>query len=361
MPPMDDVTATVFVKPSCADWLAATPDHRDKNPHRQRSNDGNDAQAQVHRMGFQSRSPEWTPPVIPMHVALENVSDEVRDEVTQNSDEYLALTPFCGGAMLFAEYKSIRADATGVLEEVAGKNKLTLIRPLAKTAIQGVRRGAKPDKFAPPHILLIRCSDVPVRNELLDIGTFASTRILAFHVTAFNAALLSWALGFFRTDIDDPPEVTARRLCHAVYEGWLKSPKMLSLIDRATQGGSTLTSSARLILRRRSMDPHLWDEIRSVSRMMYTDALEPFHPHGNAATGHNLCADCKFDCHPKYNCLFTIRDEAFWGPLDLAAALKDIRGGASDDESKGSRRGAPRGRTSGGRGGGGRARGRGRY
>jgi hypothetical protein len=143
---------------------------------------------------------------------------------------------------------------------------------------------------------------------------------------------------------------------------------MMSIIDRATQGGSKLSRDQRILdfamtLEARYLphpedpvyvlmaqpctkDAKLWDDVRSAARTLtYTDNLEAFIPHVNASAGHNICADCKLDCHPKYNCMFTVRDKSWWGPLDLLSALRDLRGGASDDDGEGDRRGAPRGRA----------------
>ncbi|KAJ7907628.1 hypothetical protein B0H13DRAFT_1879357 [Mycena leptocephala] len=106
---------------------------------------------------------------------------------------------------------------------------------------------------------------------------------------------------FLRTNITDSPEVTGRRLCHAVYDGWTKSPKMMSIIDLATQGGSKLSRNQRILdfamtLEARYLphpedpvyvlmaqpctkDAKLWDDIRAAARTLtYTDNLEVFTP-----------------------------------------------------------------------------------
>jgi hypothetical protein len=362
----------MFARPTRADFLASQPVNKDKNPHHPSPvHDASDPQALVRWVGFQNNEPTWTMPVIPNHVALENVNDETCETVLANPEDYLAVTVFCGGSTLFGEYKNLRTDTLALLEEVTGKNKIVLIRPQAKAAARSVRRGpsGKADKFVGPIILLARCSDVQARTDLLKNATYPSNRILSVHVTAFDPSVLSWALMFLRTDITDSPEVTGRRLCHAVYDGWTKSPKMMSIIDRATQGGSKLSRDQRILdfamtLEARYLphpedpvyvlmaqpctkDAKLWDDIRAAARTLtYTDNLEAFTPHANASTGHNICADCKLDCHPKYNCMFTVRDKSWWGPLDLLSALRDLRGGASDDDDgEGDRRGAPRGRA----------------
>ncbi|KAJ7480705.1 hypothetical protein FB451DRAFT_1446687 [Mycena latifolia] len=370
--PMDDAMPEPALKvPTREEWLAATPTCMDENPHRPSAvHDPSDPQALAHGASFQSNEPTWNAPVIPDHVALDNLSDETVDAIRAAPGNYLAVTVFCSGAVLNDKYKNMRNDALAVLEEAAGKGKVTLIRPVAKNTAKEVRCGAagKPNKFSPPIALVARCTDKGAHDGLTGQGTFGASRALAFHVTLFNALCLSWAVGFFRTDIDDPPAVTARRLCLAVYEGIIKSSKLSSLIDHATQGGSStsrdqrildfaMTFEARflahaedpvyvLMAKPCTKNPKLWDEIRAAMRTTYTESLEAFIPHANAASGHNICADCKLDCHPKYNCMFTVRDKSWWGPLDLASALRDLRGGAdSDDEDEGSRRGAPRGRA----------------
>ncbi|KAJ7884878.1 hypothetical protein B0H13DRAFT_1889823 [Mycena leptocephala] len=319
--PMED-DAPTFVKPTRAEWLAAQPLNRDKNPHRPSPvHDPSDAQALVCWVGFQNNKPTWNMPVIPNHIALENVDAETCETVLANPEDYLAITVFCGGSMLHGEYKNLHTDALTLLEEIA---------------------------------------DVQAHTDLTKQGTYPSNRILALHITLFDPTV-SWAIMFLRTDITDPPEVTGRCLCHAAYNGWTKSPKMMSLMDRATQGGSKLLRDQRILdfvmtLEARYLphpedpvyvlmaqpctkDAKLWDDIRAAARTMtYTDNLEVFIPHANASSGHNICTDCKLDCHPKYNCMFTVCDKAWWGPLDLISALRDLRGGASDNDSEGDRR-----------------------
>ncbi|KAJ6474368.1 hypothetical protein C8R45DRAFT_935764 [Mycena sanguinolenta] len=364
-----------FTSPTRAEWLTALPKNKELNPHRpSTAHDPADPHATTSWTGFQNNEPGWTAPIIPDHIALQNMSDDVREAISAAPDRFLAVTVFCGGSVLTEAYKNMRTDIASVLEEVAGEDKLTLIRPQAKTATKGARRGpaGKPEKFAPPHGLIARCSDAHAREKLTRQGTYGVNHVLGFHITAFNAALLSWALGFFRTDITDTPATAGRRLCYAAYQGWRKAPKLLGLIDRATQGGSTLsrdqhvldfalTLNARyiphetdpvyvLMAQPCTKDAALWDEIRTATWMIYVDDLEAFTPHVNAVSGHNICADCKLDCHPKYNCMFTVRDLAWWGPRDLPSALKYLRGGESDDDDdEGDRREAPRGRGHAGR------------
>ncbi|KAJ7276389.1 hypothetical protein B0H12DRAFT_18708 [Mycena haematopus] len=364
-----------FTSPTRAEWLTALSKNRDQNPHRPSpAHNAADPQALASWMGFQNNEPGWTTPIIPDHVALENMSDEIREAVSAAPEKFLAVTIFCGGSVLSEAYKNMRADVVAVLEEVVGKDKLTIIRPQAKTTARGIRRGmaGKPDKFVPPRALIARCSDARAREDLTRQATYGVNHLLGFHITAFDTTVLSWAIGFFKTDIADTPATGARRLCYGAYQGWLRSPKLLGLIDRATQGGSTLSRDQRildfaltldaryipheadpiyvLMAQPCTKDPVLWDEIRAAARMIYVDDLEAFTPHANAASGHNICADCKLDCHPKYNCMFTVRDTAWWGPRDLTSALKDLRGGESDNsDTEGDRRGAPRGRGYGGR------------
>ncbi|KAJ7671725.1 hypothetical protein B0H17DRAFT_1141496 [Mycena rosella] len=371
--PMDDLTLEpAFEAPTRAAWLAAVPTFRDENPHRPSpAHDPANPQALTHWTSFQSNDPMWNAPVMPDHVVLENMSDETTDAVRANPGNYLAVTMFCSGVVLNKKYKNMHSDALGILEEIAGKGKVTLIRPMAKDKAKEVRRGLtakKLDKFIPPIALIARCTDEQARADLTGQGTFGSTRALGFHVTLFDIACLSWAVGFFKTDINDSPDVTACRLCLAVYDGINKSQKLSSLVDRATQGGSRASRERRtldfaltfegrflphnedpvyvLFAKPCTKNAKLWDEIRAAMRTTYTKSLEAFIPHANTASGQNICADCKLDCHPKYNCMFTARDKAWWGPLNLASALRDVRGGEdSDDEDEGDCRGAPRGRA----------------
>ncbi|KAJ7490683.1 hypothetical protein FB451DRAFT_1389447 [Mycena latifolia] len=264
-------------------------------------------------------------------------------------------------ATLYDKHKNVRTDLLTIIEEVTGKGTVTVIMPQPKVAPKQARRGpaGKPNKFAGPVSMLVRCSDPQLRSELTDQSTFAADRLLAFHVTLFNAALLSWAVGFFKTDINDQPDATALRLRWAVYEKLTKAspaPKATGLIDRATQGGNTLSREKSLLDFASTLDVHylphadnpvyvlyakpctqdakLWDEIRAALRITYTDLLEAFIPHANTATGHNLCADCKLDCHPKYNCMFTVHDKDWWGPRGLESILKLLRGGDSESEGE---------------------------
>lgn len=384
---MDDVVAVAFKAPTREAVLAATPVDADKNPHcPSPAHNPNDPQAFTQYSSVQSNDPLWNAPIMPDHVVLENMSDETVAAVTTAPDDYLGITTFCYGSTLASKYKNIHNDILACLEEVAGKGKITLIRPMVKDSTQTMRRGLggnKANKFIPPIAFIARCTDKGARDRCTDQATFGATRTLAFHVTTFDATRLSHAVGFFRTDISDPPTVTARRLCYGAYEGMRKSQKLFSLFDRLTQGGSSTSRDQRLanfaatfkgrflphaenpiyvlFAKPCTTNPKLWDEMRAAMRTTYTDALEAFVPHANAAVGHNICADCKLDCHPKYNCMFTVRDKSWWGPLDLASALKDLRGGDSDDENEGDRRGAPRGRATRGffgRGSSSRARGR---
>ncbi|KAJ7447821.1 hypothetical protein FB451DRAFT_1188094 [Mycena latifolia] len=357
-----------------AQWLAAGPDCHNENPHRPSLlHDAGNDEAATQYAGFQGNNPLWNLPVIPDHVALDNVDDATKAAIEENPGNYLAATVFCGGSTLSNRYTNLRPDTQKTMEEVTGEGVVRVIKPQAKTTSKAPRRGGgKPDKFAPPATLIVRCSDAGARTALARQATFGRDRALAFHITLFSAACLSWAVGFFRTDINDPPALTGRCLAFAVYDG-LKNgirgaPKALALIDRATQGGSSSSLDQRLLSFARTFevrylahddnpiyvlfakpcttDHKLWDAVRAAMRAVtYIDEIEAFTPHANASSGHNICADCKLDCHPKYLCMFTVCDRNWWGPHDLAGALRDIRGGGdTDEEDEGTLRGAPRGR-----------------
>ncbi|KAJ7200435.1 hypothetical protein GGX14DRAFT_572198 [Mycena pura] len=212
---MDDVVVVVFKAPTREAILAATPVGADKNPHRPSpAHDPNDPQAFAQYSSVQSNDPLWTAPVMPDHVVLENMSDETVAAVTAAPGEYLGITAFCYGSVLANQYKNIHTDILSCLEEVAGKGKITLILPMAKNSALTMRRGlggTKANKFVPPIALIARCTDKGARDRCTDQATFGATRTLAFHVTTFDAARLSHAVGFFRTDITDLPTVTARR------------------------------------------------------------------------------------------------------------------------------------------------------
>jgi hypothetical protein len=138
--PMDTDTP-IFARPTRADFLASQPVNKDKNPHRPSPvHDASDPQALVRWVGFQNNESTWTMPVIPNHVALENVNDETCEAVLANPEDYLAVTVFCGGSTLFGEYKNLLTDTLALLEEVTGKIKIVLIRPQAKAAARSARR-----------------------------------------------------------------------------------------------------------------------------------------------------------------------------------------------------------------------------
>ncbi|KAJ6572386.1 hypothetical protein DFH09DRAFT_1362394 [Mycena vulgaris] len=361
----------VFKAPTRDEFIAALPKSRDKNPHRPSTAHDPEGEAHAQYAGFQANGPLWDSAVIATHVALDNMSDDITMAVRLHPENFLSATVFSGGHALFEKHKNVRADVARALEEIAGGDKLTVIMPQAKVVPKQARRapGGKSNKFVGPIELLIRCSDVETRNKLTTQATFAVDHLLAFHVTSLDAERLSWAVAFFKTDISNTPKVTGGRLRWAAYDRLARSspaPKAANLIDRATQGGSALSREQRLHDFAATFDvrhlPHadnpvyvlyakpctkdaaLWDEIRANMRITVTDLLEAFIPHVNASTGHNLCADCKLDCHPKYNCMFTVRDRGWWGPKGLEAILKLLRGGES--ESEGEARGEPRPRTS---------------
>ncbi|KAJ7674263.1 hypothetical protein B0H17DRAFT_1140698 [Mycena rosella] len=339
--PMDDaIPDETFKVPTHTEFLAAEPRCRDENPHRpSAAHDPDSERALTQFTGFQANDPLWGAPIIPNHVALDNMSDETQEAIRVAPDQYLAATVFCFGATLFDKHKNVRTDVLTIVEEVAGKDTLTVIVPQTKVAPKQAWRGpaGKPNKFIGPISMLIRCSDPQI--------------------------------SFLKTDIGDKPDVTASRLHWAVYEKFTKAlpaPKAAGLIDRATQGGNMLPHNKRFLDFASTFDvrclPHaenpvyvlyakpctkdakLWDKIRATLRITYTDLLEAFVPHANASTGHNLCADRKLDCHPKYNCMFTVRDRDWWGPRSLEAILKLLRGG--DSESEGEAHSEPHPRTS---------------
>ncbi|KAJ7256840.1 hypothetical protein B0H12DRAFT_1218559 [Mycena haematopus] len=372
--PMEDVNDAepAFTAPTRAVFIAASATDRNDNPHRPSpAHNPADQQALTHYTGFQANHPLWNMPVIADHVVLENMSDDVVTAVAATPGNYLAVTVFCYGVTLANKYKNIHGDILARLEEVAGQGKVNLIKPVVKSNAPAMRRGAgghKFNKFGPPIALIARCSAADAREKLISQATYGCTRALGFHVTPFNPLCLSWAVGFYRTDITDTPATTIRRLCYAMYDAIRNSSRLFSTFDRAMQGGSTSSRDEHLFNFASSFDgrflpfpdspvyvlfakpcttnPKLWDEIRAGMRITVTDDLEAFVSHANAALGHNICADCKLDCHLKYNCMYTVRDKAWWGPLDLHATIKDLRGGAESegDEDEGFQRGAPRGR-----------------
>ncbi|KAJ7092412.1 hypothetical protein B0H15DRAFT_799560 [Mycena belliarum] len=342
----DTPPATVFKAPTRSEFLVMEPTCTDENPHcPSTAHNANSEKALTQYTGFQANDASWGTPIIPDH---NNTSPS---------------PPFCAGSTFYAKYKNARVDAVAVLEEVAGAGNVTVIMPQVKLVAtkQAPRRkpGGKPDKFAGHISLLIRCSDLDIRTAFLDPATYAADQLLAFHITPFDATVLSWAVGFFKTDISDTPAATARRFRWAVYDKLTNTspaPKAAALIDRATQGGNVLPREERVLNFAKTIqvrylphdtdpvyvlhakpctkDPKLWDEIRAALRITYTDLLEAFVPHANAATGHNLCANCKLDCHPRYNCMFTERDKGWWGPKSLEAIIRQINGGNSDSEGE---------------------------
>ncbi|KAJ7114219.1 hypothetical protein C8R44DRAFT_881084 [Mycena epipterygia] len=252
------------------------------------------------------------------------MSEAAVKAVAEKPETFLGIVVFCYSGFLASKFANIHVEILRPLEEVAGKGKITLIRPQVKEIVKAARRGpmgSKADKFPLPIALLARCEDPDARSRCITQVTFGATPTVGFHVVAFDPAHLLWCLGFFRTDIVDPPEVTGRRLAWAVYEGIRGSQTLFSMFDRATQGGSKLSLC-----------------------ITYTNDLEAFIPHANARRGHNLCANCKYDDHPRFNCLFSQRDKAFWGPKGIDEVLADLAGGGDDDGDEGDRRGAPHGR-----------------
>ncbi|KAJ7110976.1 hypothetical protein C8R44DRAFT_742751 [Mycena epipterygia] len=372
--PMDDGEPPApHVKKSREAFLAQVPAFHDENPHH--PSPAHDPANDVH-LGIyatvQTPNPGWELPVVAVHVGTENMPDKQVEAAKAAPDKWGLLTGFCLGSELFKNYPNVRADYLKPLMEVAGPNaKVKLIQPDPKVPIKEVRRGktgGKSDRFLPPIGMLVRCEDPKVLKRLLIQATIASTRTTAFHITPFDVAIFSWAVGFFRTDIDDPPKDTGRRLAHAMREGMEEFPDAISTFNRATQGGSDLPRDQRfhafadtfdvrhlpsedvpvyvLFAKPCTSDPAAWDAIRAVMRRTpLMDDLETFKPWGNAHTGHNLCADCHLDTHPRYLCPFSVLDPSFWGPLGLNAINAELRGESADDEDEGSRRSAPRART----------------
>ncbi|KAJ7718606.1 hypothetical protein B0H14DRAFT_2643278 [Mycena olivaceomarginata] len=149
-------------------------------------------------------------------------------------------------------------------------------------------------------------------------ATTTATRLLAFHIIAFNAALLSWCIGFFKTDLEDDPAAVGRRLTWATYQGWLENPQIIALIDRATQAGSTETREERLLAFAQTLDfryiPHETDPV------------------------YVLMAQCKLDCHPAYTCTFTHWQRLTWAregagappPAPAVPMIVSVVGGKRD-------------------------------
>ncbi|KAJ7465113.1 hypothetical protein FB451DRAFT_1488298 [Mycena latifolia] len=372
--PMDDGEPPApYARKSHDAFLAQVPAFRDENPHH--PSPAHDPASDVHLGNFatvQTPNPGWELPVIAVHVGTENMPDKQVEAAKAAPDKWGLLTGFCLGSELFKNYPNIRADYLKPLLEVAGPNtNVKLIQPDPKVPIKEVRRGktvGKTDRFLPPIGMLVKCGDPEVLKGLIVQATFASTRTVAFHVTPFDICILSWAIGFFRTDIDDPPALTGRRLAHAMREGMEEFPDAISTFDRGTQGGSDLPRDQRfhafadtfdvrylpsddvpvyvLFAKPCTSNPVVWDAIRAVMRKTpLMDDLETFKAWGNSHSGHNLCADCHLDTHPRYLCTFSALDPSFWGPLGLNTINAELRGESADDEDEGSRRSTPRART----------------
>ncbi|KAJ7508052.1 hypothetical protein B0H11DRAFT_1966563 [Mycena galericulata] len=350
---------------------------KDECPHHpSTAHDPDSGKALRQHAAVQANDPSRPTPIIPDHVAFQGMSAETQKEVCENPGDYLTGTIFCGGATLFDKYTNLRGHVANAIDQLVGPGLVTVIKPQATVPDKKPRRGprgtGKVDKFASPIVLLLRVSNPVARAILIDQATLAADYLLALHATPLNPALLSWAIGFFKTDIVGPPDLVGSRLCWAVYKALTQAtplPKAARLIDCLTQGqdGSALSRDQRMPNWAMTLDfrhiPHAenpvivlfakpctknaaaWDEVRSELRTVYTDLLEAFTPHANAAAGHNLCADCKLDCHPKYNCAFTARDRGWWGPKGLEFLLRILRGGG-DSDSEGEARGSPRARTS---------------
>ncbi|KAJ7116885.1 hypothetical protein C8R44DRAFT_879416 [Mycena epipterygia] len=330
-----DTDDTVFREITREAFMAKTLAGRNVNPHRPLdAHDPDKPTAIPQYTTVQMNDPSWTACVIPDHVILDNMADAVVKTAKEKPETVLGLVLFCYGGLLASKFSNIHAEILRPLEEVAGKGKVTLIRPQVKEAVKAARRGLgnRADKFPPPIALIAHCDDPEARSRLTGQVTFAATPTVAFHIVTFDPMRLSWAFGFFQTDISDLPEVAGCCLAYAVYDTICSSPPLFSMFDRVMQGGSKISREQRLLNWALTFDvrflPHdktpvyvlfgqpctedplLWDTIRATLRITYTDDLEAFKPHVNAHTGHNLCADCKYDDHPCFNCLFTKRDKA---------------------------------------------------
>ncbi|KAJ7470458.1 hypothetical protein FB451DRAFT_1400059 [Mycena latifolia] len=154
-------------------------------------------------------NPGWELPVVPVHVGTENMPDKQVKAVKAAPDKWGLLTGFCLESKLFKNYPNVHVGYLKPLLEVAGPNaNVKLIQPDPKVPIKEVRWGkttGKTDRFLPPIGMLVRCRDPAVLKELIIQATFASTQTIAFHITPFDIGILSWAVRFFRTDINDHP------------------------------------------------------------------------------------------------------------------------------------------------------------
>ncbi|KAJ7742349.1 hypothetical protein DFH07DRAFT_777768 [Mycena maculata] len=342
---MDDPKPpATFTAPTRVQWLAAKATCKDKNPHRQRTVD--DKQATTQHSDFQAVHTGWTVPILPNHVVLDNVEEPIQEAVHDTPKNLLAVIPFCNGVVLTDKYKNLRADILTVIELVAGKGKVkgkvTLIQPQAKVTTQETWRGAgKPNKFTPPIALIARCSDAEARTKLTDQATFSRDHGLAFHVTVFDATRHLRPTGSHRMTPD------LCRLPRTPEPGQGQRRAQAPRPPRPWHAGHQLRPPELP----HTLDPKLWDDIRAAARKItFTDDLEAFIPHANALSGHNTCANCKLDCHPKYSCTFTVRNTAWWGPVNLTHMIRFIKGtGTSDDDSEGDHLGVPRTRTGQGR------------
>ncbi|KAJ7467222.1 hypothetical protein B0H11DRAFT_51427 [Mycena galericulata] len=315
----------VFEIPTRAEFMGMESTCKDESPHHPSpAHDLDSEKALTQHAAVQANDPSWPSPVIPVHVGLQHMSPETQKAVSDNPGDFLLATIFCGGATLLDKYTNLRDHVANAIDQLVGAGKVVVIKPQATTPAKKPRRGGrgggKVDKFAGPIALLLRVSDTAARTILTDQATLAGDSLLAFHATALDPALLSWAIGFFKTDITGPPDLVGSRLCWAVYKALTQAtplPKAAKLIDRLTQGqdGSTSSRDQRMLNWAMTLDfrhiPHAedpisvlyakpctknaeaWDEVRSELRTIYIDLLEAFTPHANAAVGHNLCADCK--------------------------------------------------------------------
>ncbi|KAJ7071580.1 hypothetical protein C8F01DRAFT_441261 [Mycena amicta] len=293
---------------------------------------------------FQINPGIWPVPYMPAAHALENVSKDDFDEITQDIDTVFLCVLFHGG------YKPMSANGQTIasrlllgLSPVIGIGNGSITSIHVPTAVKDPGM----DRFAAPFTLVGRTSTKAARDDITRFFTAPFDEDLAVHIINPCMSDLSWNIAHLNcTSVVADEKILLDACRFAAFQLVTKDLAGLELrniIGAATQGDKSRTPAEHvhdvasslfavavhhddkpflmLCGRPFTISPEKWESFCGILRsVLLRNAGHLFVPHGYRADQPDrilprpICKMCKMDTHKEYMCPFSQSTFAWKGP-----------------------------------------------
>lgn len=270
--------------------------------------------------------------VITLNRALEDISDDQREEIETNPNDYLIIIPLGGGHQMFKQLELVRISLRDTLRHILSVNLVVgETRDIASKNICG--------RYRPPISFFVDGLSAAHRSFLTRFQTFGINTTLAFHVIPVNSSVQSWVVGIFKSGIPESSR-GLERIRQAIMDSLFTDSKFRPLIAPARPGSKAMDIFAAEVLNTimiRSV-PGYQEPTYVVYLAPFGPSKEPFEnakqyirakafqtpPYIIEPIGMGppaalvVCTFCKMDQHHTSACLFASIED-WWGPRPSVA------------------------------------------